>query len=123
MVREYAELGSPKVAAEAVESPNGAAGLQGKLSPMPFRVERSSTDIRDGFYGAVRLLLLESGAKPVFESVAVHVKRARAVGDSVPIGDNQDPRGRELCQDFSHQLLRGGRKCNLNPQPPSGETS
>ena len=36
VVGEYAELGSPKVAAEAFESPNDAAGLQIKMSPMPF---------------------------------------------------------------------------------------
>ena len=42
---------------------------------MPFRVKRSAADIRDGFYGAVRLLLFESGAKPVNASVAVLVER------------------------------------------------
>ena len=57
VVGEYAELGSPKVAAEAVESPKDAAGLQVKRSPVPFRVERSSADIGDGFYGTVLLLL------------------------------------------------------------------
>ena len=51
VVGECAELGSPKIVAEAFESPNEAAGLQIKRGPMPFRVERSSADIRDGFYG------------------------------------------------------------------------
>ena len=75
VVGEYTELCSPKVAAEAFESPNDAAGLQIKRSPMPFRVERSSVDIRDGFDGTVLLLLLEGGAKPVDASVAVQVER------------------------------------------------
>ena len=75
VVEEYAELIPPKIAAKAFESPNDAADLQIKRSPMPFRVERSSADIRDGFYGTVLLLLFESGAKPVDASVAVHVER------------------------------------------------
>ena len=75
VVGEYAELSSPKVVTESFESPNDAAGLQIKRSPLSFRVERSSADIRDGFYGTVRLLLLEGGAKPVDASVAVHVER------------------------------------------------
>ena len=48
---------------------------------MPFRVERGSADVRGGFYGAVRLLLFESGAEPVDASVPIHVERARAVSD------------------------------------------
>ena len=75
VVGEYAEFGTPKVASEALESPNDAAGLQIKRSPMPFRVERSSADIRDGFYGTALVLLFEGGAKAVDASVAVHVER------------------------------------------------
>ena len=75
VVGEYAELRAPKIAAKAVESPNDAAGLQIKRSPVTFRVERSSADVRDGFDGTVFLLLFEGGAKPVDESVAVHVER------------------------------------------------
>ena len=75
VVGEYVELGSPRVAAEAFENPNDAAGLQINRSPMPFQVERSSADVRDGFYGAVRLLLFESCAKPVDSSAALHVER------------------------------------------------
>ena len=52
---------------------------------MIFRVERSSADVRDGFYGAVRLLLFESGSEPVNAGIAVHVKLACAVGDGAPI--------------------------------------
>ena len=37
---------------------------------MPFRLELSSADIRNGFYGAVRLLLFESGAEPIDESAS-----------------------------------------------------
>ena len=73
---EYAELGAPKIATKAFESPNDAAGLQIKRSLMPFRVERSSADVRDGFDGTVLLFLFEGGAKPVDASVAVHMKRA-----------------------------------------------
>ena len=73
---KYAKLGAPKIAAKAFESPNDAAGLQIKRSPMPFRVERSSADVRDGFDGTVLLFLFEGGAKPVDASVAVHMKRA-----------------------------------------------
>ena len=72
------------VAAEALESPDDAASLQIERSSMPFPVKRSSADVRDGFYGAVRLLLFESGSEPVDAGVAVHVKRACAVGDGVP---------------------------------------
>ena len=72
VIGEYAELGAPKIATKAFESPNDAAGLQIKRSPMPFRVERSSADVRDGFDGTVLLLLF--GAKPVDASVAVHVE-------------------------------------------------
>ena len=75
VVEEYAELGSPKVSSETFESPNDAAGLEIKKSPMPLRVERSSADISDEFQGTVRLLLFEGGAKPVDASVAVHVER------------------------------------------------
>ena len=46
---------------------------------MPFRVKRSSADVRDGFYGPVRLLLFESGAEPVDEDFAIHVKRETGV--------------------------------------------
>ena len=63
---------------------------------MPLRVESSSSDIRDGFHGTVRLLLIESGAKPVDASVTVHVERTRAVGDSVPIGENRSRWSRKL---------------------------
>ena len=35
---------------------------------MPFRVERSSADIRDGFYGTVLLLLFEGGANPSMQA-------------------------------------------------------
>ena len=65
VVGEYAELGVLKMAAKAFEIPNDAAGLQTKRSPMPFRVERSSADIRDGFGGTVLLLLFEGSAKPI----------------------------------------------------------
>ena len=40
VVGQYAELGTPKRAAKAFESPSDAAGLEIKRSPMPFRVER-----------------------------------------------------------------------------------
>ena len=76
MVGEYAELGAPKIATKAFESPNDAAGFQIKRSPMSFRVERNSADVRDGFDGIVFLLLFEGGAKPVDASVTVHMKRA-----------------------------------------------
>ena len=75
VVGEYAEFRPLKVASEAFESPNDAAGLQINRSPMPFRVERSSADIHDGVYGTVRLFLFESGAQPVDASVAAHVER------------------------------------------------
>ena len=75
-VREYTEFGAPKVAGEAFESPDDAASLQIKRSPTPFRVERSSDYVRHGFYGAVRLLLFESGAELVDAGVEIHVKRA-----------------------------------------------
>ena len=70
VVGEYAELGASKIAAKGFESPNDAAGLQIKRSPMSFRVERSSADVRDGFDGTVLLLLFEGGAKPVDASVS-----------------------------------------------------
>ena len=117
VVREYTEAGAPKVAAEAFEGPDDAASLQRKRKPMPFRVERSSSDLGDGFYGAVRLHLFESGAEPVDAGVALHVKQAYAVGGGVPIGENEDRRGRELRQDFSHQFLHNRRACKLNPLP------
>ena len=47
---------------------------------MSFRVERSSADVCDGFYEAIRLLLFESGAESIDAGVAIHVKRAWAVG-------------------------------------------
>ena len=75
VVGEYAELSSPKVVTESFESPNDAAGLQIKRTPMSCRVARSSADVRDGFDGAVFLLLFEGGAKPIDASVAVHVER------------------------------------------------
>ena len=43
---------------------------------MTFRVERGSTDVRYGFYGAVRQFLFETGAKPVDASASIHVERA-----------------------------------------------
>ena len=72
MVREHSELDAPKVAAEALQSPDDAASLRLERIPMPFRVERSSADVRDGSYGAVRLLQFESGSKPVDAGIAVH---------------------------------------------------
>ena len=84
---------------------------------MPFRLERGSADIRDGFYGTVLLLLFESGAKPVDASVAVHVERTRTVGESVPIGENQNRRSRKLRQDFSNQFFHSGLERKLNPFP------
>ena len=113
VVGEYPELGAPEVAAEALESPGDAASLQIERIPMPFRVQRSSADVRDGFYGAVRLLLFESGSEPIDAGIAVHVKRAYAVGDGVPIRENEDRRGRELRQDFSHQVLHSRREDKL----------
>ena len=84
---------------------------------MPFRVESISADTRDRSYGAVSLLLFESGAKPIDSSVTEHVERTRAVGDSVPIGENQDRRSRKLHQDFSHQFFHSGRKRGFRPLP------
>ena len=75
MVGKYAEISSRKIPSEAFESPNDAAGLQVKRSPVPPRVERSSVDIRDGFYRTVRLLLFEGGAKPVDAAVTAYVER------------------------------------------------
>ena len=75
VVGEYAELGASKIAAKGFESPNDAAGLQIKRSPMSFRVECSSADGSDGCDGIVLLLLFEGGAEPVDASVAVHVER------------------------------------------------
>lgn len=49
VVRECAELGSSKVTAEALDSPNDANGFQLERGPMAFRVNRSSADICDGF--------------------------------------------------------------------------
>ena len=69
------------------------------------------------FYGAVRLLLFESGSKPVDAGIAVHVERACAVGDGVPIRENEDRRSRKLRQDFSHQLLHSRREGKLYPLP------
>ena len=76
VVGEYAELGAPKIAAKAFQSPNDASGLQIKRSRISFRVERSSADVRDGYDGTVLVLLFEGGTKPVDSSVAVHVERA-----------------------------------------------
>ena len=76
VVGEFAELGAPKIAAKAFESPNDPAGLQIKRSPMPLRVERSSADVRDGFDGTVILLLFKGGSKPVDASIAVNEERA-----------------------------------------------
>ena len=75
VIGEYAQFRSPKVASDAFEIPNDAAGLQIKRSPIPLRVERSSADIRDRFHGTVRLLLFEGGDKPVNASVAVYVEQ------------------------------------------------
>ena len=83
-MEKYAELGAPTIAAKAFESPNGAAGLQIKRSPMSFRLERRSADVRDGFAGTVLPLLFDGGANPVDASAAVHVERTCPVGDSVP---------------------------------------
>ena len=60
---------------------------------MPFRVEGSSADVRDGFYVTVRLRLFESGSEPVETGVAVHVKLACAVGHGVPIRGKRGPAG------------------------------
>ena len=84
---------------------------------MPFRVERSSADVRDGFYGAVRLLLFKSGSEPVDAGVAIHVKRACAVGAGVLIRENEDRRGRGLRQYFWLQLLHSRREGQLYPLP------
>ena len=56
---------------------------------MPFRVERSSADVRDGFYRAVRLILFESGSEPVDADVAVHVKRACASATASQSGETR----------------------------------
>ena len=41
---------------------------------MPVRVERSSADVRDGYPGAVRQLLVQGGTKRLDSSVTVHVE-------------------------------------------------
>ena len=43
---------------EVFKSPTDAAGLEIIRGPMPFRIERISADIPNGFYGTVRLLVL-----------------------------------------------------------------
>ena len=80
---------------------------------MPFRVERSSADIRDGFYGAVRLLLFESGSKPVDAGIAVHLKRACVVGDGVSIRENEDRRVVSSANDSLTNFSISGVKANL----------
>ena len=92
VLREYTELGAPKAVAEVFQRPDDAVGLQVKRSQMPFRVEQCSADVRDRFYWAVRLLFTESGADPPDEGVAIHVKWVCAVGDGVPIRENEDRR-------------------------------
>ena len=115
VVGEYAELGSPKVAVKAFESPNDAADLQIQKSPVPFRVQRIAADVCDGFRGTICLLLFGDCAKPVDVSVAVHVERTWAVGDSVPIGENQDQRSRKLRRDSRDHDAIAGVDANLTP--------
>ena len=62
------------VPSEAFGALADAAGLQINRGPMPLRVEHSPTDIRDGFHGAIRLLLFERYAKPVDASITVQVE-------------------------------------------------
>ena len=63
---------------------------------MALRVVRSTADMRDEPHGAVHVLLLEGGDNPVDASVAVHLERTSAVGDSVQTAEIHNRRSHKL---------------------------
>ena len=90
VVRVDEELGRPEMTAEVFDSPDDATDLEVEGCPASFVVEGGAADEDDRAGGAVRLFLLEGGAKTVYAGVAVEAERARVV---VPVRVDQDRGG------------------------------
>ena len=82
---------------------------------MPFRAERSSADVCDGFYGGVRLLLFESGSEPVDAGFAIQVKWACAVDDGVPIRETRTGGAVSSAKISLANFSIAGVKVNITP--------
>lgn len=94
------------MAVEASDGPDDATGSEVERSPGTFVVEGRASDERDGADRAVRLFLLGDSAEAVASGVAVEAKKARIVGNGVPVHVNQDRESfkfaEELSDDYFH---------------------
>ena len=86
---------------------------------MPLGIVGSAADISNGPYRAVRLFLFERSSKTVDAGVTVYVEGTGAVGDSVPVPQDQNWRGSEG-EDLANDTFHGRRKYVLTPLPENG---
>ena len=94
------EFGRPEVSVEAFDGPDDATSFQVDRNPGSFVVEGGAADEHDGADGAVRLFLLEGGAKDVQAGVGVQAERAGVVGDSVSVRVDENGRGGEFLEEL-----------------------
>ena len=90
VVRVDEELGRPEMTAEAFNGPNDGTGLEVEGCPASCVVKGGAADEDDRADGAVRLFLLEGGAKTVYATVAAEAERAGVVDDGVLVCVDQD---------------------------------
>ena len=113
--RENAEGGTPQIPAEALDAPDDAASLEIERCPVALRLECSAADENRRADRAIVLLLLKGGSKTIDASVAVEGERAGFVDDRVPVGVDQNRRGREFLEERPYDSLHGWRKKRISP--------
>ena len=115
VVRVDGELGRLEMTAEAFDGPDDATGFEVEGCPASFVAEGGAADEEVRADGAVRLFLLESGAKTVDAGVAVEAERVGVVGDGVPVRLDQDRGGGEFVADIPDDDLHFWGENEHNP--------
>ena len=114
MVRNNPKIGTPQVSSEALDAPGDAVRLQIERDPVTIRVDGSAAYEDNGADGVVIFLLFKDDAEPVRIGIAVEEKRARVVGDGVPVGVDEDRRRGPLSENPLHYGFHGRSKDELD---------
>lgn len=100
---------------KALDGLDKVSSLQVVRSPVPLQIEGSAADILDGSRRASRVLLFKRSAKTIDAGVAPHVGRAGAVGEGLPIGEDQHARSGKLDQSMCTMVFMEDVDLRLPP--------
>lgn len=81
-----------EVMAETFDAPDGAIGDEVEWPPVALIAEAGTVDAYDEVERAVWLFLFRGGIEPVNAGVMVQAERTGAVGDDVPVREDEDGR-------------------------------